>query len=74
MSAMVTKAMHRSRPTAGELAAAVTSIVLTIVSVATGGLDRPTSDATLRSTARTRSLPTGCPLRSVDTAWGGASA
>jgi len=71
---MVTKDMYRSRPTAGELVAAVTSIVLTIVSVATGGLDRPTTDAALRPTAATRSLPTGCPLRPADTAWGGASA
>ncbi|WP_251330079.1 hypothetical protein [Haloplanus pelagicus] len=65
--------MHRSGATVGKLAAAVTSIVLTIVTVATGqtpalGRDRGHPP---RATA---SLPVGCPVRPTDTAWGGASA
>ncbi|WP_251343911.1 hypothetical protein [Haloplanus halophilus] len=65
--------MHRTGSTVGKLAAAVTSIVLTIVTVATG--EAPVSDGERGLAAHAAaSRPVGCPVRSTDTAWGGASA
>ncbi|MFC7173395.1 hypothetical protein ACFR97_05290 [Haloplanus litoreus] len=65
--------MHRSRSTAGTLAAAVASIVLTIVTVATGGAPALGGERG-RPTGTTRPHPVGCPVRTADTAWGGALA
>jgi len=70
---MLTKDMHRSRSTARTLAAAVTSIVLTIVTVATGGAPALRGKRG-RPAGTTPSLPVGCPVRTTGTAWGGALA
>jgi hypothetical protein len=70
---MLTKDMHRSGSTAGTLVAAVTSIVLTVVTIATG--ETTALEQTDWNPSRAApSLPTGCPVRVTDTAWGGASA